>query len=66
MKQIRKDREKLKSIDEDKAHYQILCEMGILDDLEDWDSYKKQDDVIFRQLEEVGDEFYRKYVKLKH
>lgn len=45
-----------KSIDSEKEHKQILFELGILDDMEDWELFKLQE-----KRFEIDDEAWLKY-----
>lgn len=54
----------MKTIDTDNEHFQILVELGVLDDLEDWILFQKQESKYFELLEEIGIEKYCSYMKI--
>lgn len=62
MKPIKIFKEKMKNIDTDVEHYQILLDLGILDDMEDWEMYQKQESKYLELLEEIGIENYCNYL----
>lgn len=51
----------IKYIDNDEEHYQILYELGHLDDLEDWYLFCKQEE---RYDIDIDNETYLKYVNI--
>lgn len=55
---------KLKFIDDDREHHRILKDLGIIDDLEDWELFKEQERAFDRIDDEIGIDTYLKYVKL--
>jgi hypothetical protein len=61
MKPLKKQRQKeIDTIDSEKEHNQILFELGILDDLEDWPLYQKQEDIFNANTNEMNTEEYFK------
>ncbi len=65
MKLIKKEKENLKVIDSEKEHNEVLFQLGILDDMEDWQLYQRQEDRFMETLIELGNEEYKKYLKTK-
>ncbi len=63
MKPIKIHKEKMKTIDNDIEHYQILCDLGILDDMEDWAMYQKQELKYLELLKEIEIENYFSYMR---
>lgn len=62
MKPLKKDKESRTIIDDEKEHHLILVQLGILDDMEDWPLYQKQQNEYCKLLDEVGDDQYEMYV----
>ena len=61
MKLIKKIKEK-EVIDDSDKHHKILFDLGILDDMEDWEMYQKQESKYLELLEEIGIENYCNYL----
>ena len=64
MKKLRIYKESNKIIDNEDEHNKILFELGILDDLEDWKLFKKQEDKYNEILFDLSTEEYFKYIIL--
>lgn len=47
-----------KFIDSDKEHHQVLLELGLLDDMDNWELFQQQD-----QIDESVREVWTKYMK---
>lgn len=62
MKQLKICKERINSVDNEKEHYQILFQLGILDDNEDWNLYKKQEDKYNKVLNDMSIKEYFSYV----
>jgi hypothetical protein len=59
MKPIKKKRQKeIDTIDNEKEHNQILFELGILDDLEDWSLFQKQEEIFKANTNNMENEEY--------
>lgn len=65
MKKINEKKYKEKKmIDDEKTHHQILFELGILDDLENWELFKKQEQLLDKIDSQIDINTYFKYVKV--
>ena len=49
-------------IDSQKEHNQVLYELGLLDDMDDWELYEKQEDKYNKVLFELSDELVEQYL----
>ncbi|NCQ52272.1 hypothetical protein GW796_10405 [archaeon] len=64
MKQIIKEKERMKTIDDEKTHHKILFDLGILDDEEDWELFQKmQQESIEYDPDAIPLEIWIKYVR---
>ena len=54
-----------KYINSDEEHNRILFELGILDDMEDWELFKLQEDKFNETLNTIDIQTYFKYVQHK-
>ena len=49
-------------IDSEKEHNQVLYELGLLDDMDDWELYEKQEDKYNNVLFELSDKLVEQYL----
>lgn len=52
-----------KFIDDDAEHLKVLFELGIVDDLEDWELFCKQREVFYEYDNEIDVDTWFKYVR---